>query len=89
MYFLIMVMEETGLEIDQIERVNFNEDITANHNGVETHYIFLVYRVQYKSGELKTPDDEFRTLKWYDKSELANLPLAQPSIALFQEMGYL
>ncbi|MBI4836708.1 MAG: NUDIX hydrolase [Candidatus Abawacabacteria bacterium] len=83
------VFEETGLEIDNVQRINFNEDFTPNHNGIMTHYIFLVYHAQYKSGELKTPDSEFRTLGWYPKESLKSLALAAPSIELFKSMGWL
>src|SRR3990167_5178867 len=64
------ILEESGLEITDIAPVSFDEDIEPNKHGVDTHYIFLVFKVKYKSGKL-TPKDDISELKWIDKSSLA------------------
>src|ERR1700722_3306197 len=47
------VKEETGLEIEKMERVSFDEDYERDKRGDMTHYLFLVYKVIPKSMDAK------------------------------------
>ena len=82
------IMEEAGIEIESIERVSFDEDYEPNKRGETTHYIFLVFKAKYKSGNAKAADD-ITELKWILKSELKEVKLTRPSIKLFKELGYI
>ena len=79
------VREEAGVELSDIKRVSFDEDYEPNKHGEMTHYIFLVYEGEYKSGELKASDD-IHKLKWFSQTELKKIPLTRPSIKLFKEL---
>lgn len=80
------VREEAGIELKDIKRVSFDEDYEPNKHGEETHYVFLVYEGEYKSGNLKA-DDDIQELKWFSRNELKEITLTRPSIKLFKELG--
>ncbi|MFA4819822.1 MAG: NUDIX domain-containing protein [Candidatus Aenigmatarchaeota archaeon] len=80
------ILEESGLEITDIVPVSFDEDIESNKHGVDTHYIFLVFKTKYKSGKL-TPKNDISELKWIDKSSLAKTKLNRPTVRLFRKLG--
>ena len=82
------VKEEAGIEIAAIERGSFDEDYEKNKNGEMTHYIFLVFKAKYKSGELKAADD-ITELRWIGKYKLKNIKMTRPSVKLFKELGYI
>lgn len=81
------VMEETGLEVTKAEKVGYLEDEEPNKHGEMTHYEFNILRVE-ALGEEKT-SSEFPELRWIDKSELKDTPLARPSIKYFKQLGLL
>src|SRR3989344_268299 len=76
------VKEEAGIELGVIKRVSFDEDYEPNKHGEKTHYVFLVYEGEYKSGDL-TANDDIHKLRWFHKSELKDISLTRPSIKLF------
>lgn len=78
------VKEETGLEIVDLERVAFDEDSEPDKYGERTHYIFLVYKATAKSFAVTAADDIVE-LKWFDKSELPDLPLPRPLMKQMKE----
>jgi len=80
------VREEAGIELGEVRRVSFDEDYEPNKHGENTHYVFLVYEGEYKSGDLKAADD-IHELKWFTRNELKEIPLTRPSIKLFKELG--
>ncbi len=82
------VREETTLEMTNLRRVSFDEDYEPDKNGEMTHYLFLVYKASYKSGELKASDD-LQKFQWVDKNEIKKLPLTRPSRKLFKELGWM
>ena len=82
------IREEAGIEIENIERISFDEDYEPNKKGENTHYIFLVFKASYKSGEAQAKDD-VTELKWIDKNDLLNHTLTRPAIKLFKELGYI
>ncbi len=80
------VKEEAGIEIKNLKRLLFDEDYEPDKKGTKTHFLFLVFEAEYKSGELKAGDD-IRELRWFKKKELKNIPLTRPTIKLFKELG--
>lgn len=79
------VREELGIELGDLKRVSFDEDDEPNKHGEMTHYVFLVFEGEYKSGDLEANDD-IHELKLFSNSELNNIPLTRPSIKLFKEL---
>lgn len=79
------VMEEAGITLKNIRHFSFSEDYEPDKHGVQTHYIFLVFRATYKSGKLK-PSDDITELIWVDKAALTKVALNRPTIKLFKEL---
>lgn len=83
------VREEAGIEITDVERISFDEDY-AEKNGEMFHYIFLIFKAKYLSGQPK-PGDDIEKLKWVRKEELKKFVeqgiVAEPSVKLFKEIG--
>lgn len=79
------VKEEAGIALGDIKRISFDEDYEPDKHGEMTHYVFLVYEGDHKSGELKAKDD-IEELQWFNKSELKNILLTRPSVKLFKEL---
>jgi len=82
------VKEETGLDIEKLERLSFDEDYEPDKYGEMTHYVFLVYKVRPKTTTANAADDIIE-LQWFKKTELKNIPLTRPSIKFFKEIGLL
>lgn len=79
------IREESGIEVKDIQRVSFDEDYEPDKHGEMTHYVFLVYQADYKSGRAKAEDD-IKEIKWFTALELKNIPLTRPSVKLFKEL---
>lgn len=82
------IHEESGLIVEILEKLGFDEDYEPDKKGEMTHYIFLGFRAKYISGEIK-PNDDINHLEWVDKDKISTIPLTRPSIKLFKELGYL
>ncbi len=82
------VLEEAGIALTNIEPISFDEDYEPNKHGIKTHYIFLVFKTQYKSGKLK-PKDDITELQWIEKSALSKTKLNRPTIKLFKKLKLL
>ena len=82
------IKEETGLEVENLEKLAFDEDFANNKHGELTHYVFLVFKCSCKSGEPK-PSDDLVELEWFNREQLQELPLTKPSTRLFKELGYI
>lgn len=82
------VLEESGILLTNIEPISFGEDYEPNKHGIKTHYIFLVFKAAYKSGELK-PKDDIAELRWIEKSALSKTELNTPTIRLFKKLKLL
>ncbi|HSW96511.1 MAG TPA: NUDIX domain-containing protein [Candidatus Saccharimonadales bacterium] len=82
------IKEEAGIEIQNIQRITFDEDIQPNKYGEMTYYIFLDFIAEYKSGTI-TPGDDIAEVKWVDKSELEKINVNEPTKKLFKKMGLL
>jgi ADP-ribose pyrophosphatase YjhB (NUDIX family) len=82
------IKEETGLDVENMTRMSFDEDYEPDKRGEMTHYLFLVYKVTPTSMNARAADDIVK-LKWFEKSELKKLPLTRPSVKFFQEIGWI
>lgn len=76
------VREEAGIEIKDMKRFSFDEGDEPDKNGELTHYIFLVYDTNYKSGQIKAGDD-IKEIRWVHKKEIKELPLPHPTRKVF------
>lgn len=82
--------EETGVKATNIRRVLFDDDVTGNWKGEETHFIMLLYTGEYVSGDLKPTagdDDHLEVIKWFSPEELVGLPLSPPLQKLLAVIG--
>ncbi len=82
------VKEESGLSVEIIKEIGFDEDYEPNKHGEMTHYLFITFLAKYVSGELKANDD-INKLKWVHKNDVKKLDLCIPSIKIFKKLGYL
>ena len=82
------IREEVGIDVANFRHVSFDEDQTLNKQGEETHYLFLVYHVDYKSGDV-VPSDDIAQAHWFSKDELKTLSLTPPSQKLFTKLGWI
>jgi len=80
--------EEARIEIQDIEQIGFDEDNEQDKYGEITHYIFLDFKANYASGEIKANDD-MKILKWVGKDELKNLNLNKPTRKLFKKLNFI
>jgi len=79
------IREETGIEIQNVRAVGFDEDEVPNKHGEMTRYVFLDYEADYLSGDIKANDD-MAVLKWVRKEELKTLNLNKPCEKLFKKL---
>lgn len=82
------IREEIGITVKDIERISFDEDYEPDKHGETTHYVFLIYKVAYKSGKVKA-DDDIEELRWFDRNNLSSIPMPRPSIKLFKKLGWM
>ena len=82
------IREESRIEVEIVESIGFDEDHEPNKHGEMTHYIFLVYRARYLSGEPRA-DDDIVHLEWIPRTRLPEIELNRPSLKLFRKMGYI
>ncbi len=82
------VLEESGIIVTNIEPISFDEDYEPNKHGIETHYVFLVFKATYESGELK-PKDDITELQWIERSALSKTELNRPTVKLFKRLNLL
>lgn len=80
--------EETGIEVGEITPLYFAEDYEPDKHGEMTHYVHLTYHVTAESDTFR-PGDDILSLEWIPKAEIADIPLARPSVELFQKLGYI
>ena len=82
------IREETGIEIQNIEQLGFDEDNEPDKHGEMTHYIFLDFRTEWLSGEI-TAGDDMKELKWVKKDELKNLFFNRPAKKLLKKLNFI
>lgn len=86
------LFEETGVKVNNIKRVFFDDDVTENWQGTETHFIMLLYTANFVSGDLKSTegdDDHMEVIQWFSVDELSNIKLSPPLKKLLRHLGYL
>lgn len=84
--------EETGVKVTNLKRVAFDDAVAQNWQGVETHYIMLLYTGDYISGDLKPTqgdDDNLEIINWFTVEEVKRLPLSPPLTKLLKHLDYL
>lgn len=79
------VMEEAGIKLGNLDRVWFDDDYEPNKHGEQTHYVFVVFMGEYKSGKLSANDD-IKELRWFSKKELNDIPIPRTSVKLFEKL---
>lgn len=82
------IQEEAGIEIDNIQQVDFDEDYEPNKHGEETHYIFLQFHATCSTDQIVAGDD-MTSLEWIEKEKLKDLNLNKPSKKLLQKLNLL
>jgi 8-oxo-dGTP diphosphatase len=85
------LFEETGVTVTNLKRVIFDDALTPNWQGIETHYIMLLYTADYVSGNLQPTagnDDQFSDVRWASVSDLNTLPLSPPLRKLLKLLHY-
>jgi 8-oxo-dGTP diphosphatase len=84
--------EETGVEVKNLKRVFFDEDVTENWQGVKRHYIMLMYPAEYVSGALRQTegnDDKFEDVNWFSIDDLRKMNLSPPLVKLLKNQRIL
>ncbi len=81
------ILEEANIEIGSIQAIGFDEDYEPDKNGEITHYLFIVFRAKYVSGDFKSGDD-ICELKWVSKKDLKSLEHNKVSIRTLKKIGY-
>ncbi|MDD5178604.1 MAG: NUDIX domain-containing protein [Candidatus Nanoarchaeia archaeon] len=82
------IEEEAGIKVKITGELGFDEDYEKDKHNELTHYIFLIYRAEYISGN-PNADDDLTELKWIKKNKLREILLNKPSIKLFKSLGYI
>ena len=80
------VLEETGLCVKNLEKLEWETGIEKNKHGEETYYIFLVFYAEYESGEL-TPMADLEKLEWVEINKIPELIQARFSKPMFERLG--
>jgi len=84
--------EETGIKVENLQRVFFDDDVTENWQGIKRHYIMLMYTANYASGKISQTegnDDNFEDVNWFSADELKKMKLSPPLVKLLRHLGVL
>ncbi|MTI47913.1 MAG: NUDIX domain-containing protein [Firmicutes bacterium] len=68
------ILEETGLEIYDIELISLKESVFSDTFHEEKHFIFIDYRCKTNSYEV-TLNDEAQEFEWVDLNDIENYKL--------------
>lgn len=82
------IKEEANIEIENLDKLNFDEDFEPDKNKQMTHYVYLVYTVDYKSGK-PIPGDDITELKWISKKDFKKYTFCRPTIKLFKQLEWI
>lgn len=82
------VLEETGLKIEKLENLFFDEDYQPDKNHEMTHYIFLTFKVTPVDCDAIAGDD-LEQVCWFDKVDLSGLELSDITVKLFKLLNLL
>lgn len=78
------VREETGIEIKNIQPVDFAWD-SFEYKGEPTQFIFLRFSAEWASGEAHPGDDAAEVL-WIERDQLAKQKHNSPTITLLKKL---
>jgi len=81
------IQEETGLRVRNLERFDFDEDITA-YKGGQVQFVFLRYTCDRDGGEAKAGSDAAELL-WLTKEQASSFPHNEPSVRLLRKLNIL
>lgn len=81
------VKEETGLDVEIVKNLGFEEDITEI-NGKMTHLILPQFYAKLKGGRLNAADDA-KDAKWFSKEELKKLKTLPTMIGVYKKLGWI
>lgn len=82
------IKEETNITIKNLKKITFDEDYEPDKNNEMTHYIFLIYSAEYKSGK-PNPGDDVDQLLWIEKKDFKKIKFSRPTVKLFKELKWL
>jgi 8-oxo-dGTP diphosphatase len=81
------IREETGLDIDGLERIDMAEIIGRNSGGsVDWHAVLVVFAGRLAGGELRAGDDA-AAARWVDRDGLAGLNLTEDTRRVIETHG--
>ena len=78
-------MEETGITVDSLERINFDWDILP-YKGETMLLIFLQYTAVYAQGTPQ-PGSDAREIIWLRREEIVRDNHNPPSVRFLQKLG--
>lgn len=81
------IKEETNIEVKNLKRIMFDDDYELDKNHEKTHYVFLIYTANYKSGIPKAGDD-VHELVWISKKDFKKYKFSRPTVKLFRTLGW-
>lgn len=81
------VFEETGMIIDDLEFITFEETIERDSKGeIQYHFVFFNFKAKYVSGKI-TPSDEALEIELIPFSELTKYEISKPTLRTLTQMG--
>lgn len=86
------LFEETGVKVSNLTRVFFDDAVTENWHGIDTHYIMLLYTADYVSGDLQPTegdDDNLEIIDWFKIEDLETISFSPPLKKLLMQLNYL
>lgn len=82
------IREEVNIKVKNLKRLTFQEDYEPDKNKQMTHYVYLLYSADYKSGQ-PNPGDDIVELKWISKEEFKKYTFCKPTVKLFKQLKWL
>lgn len=81
------VREETGLEIDNVKFITYEQTIEKDKNGgVYRHFVFFNFQANIKSG-IPSAADDAAEICWFPLDKLKGLDLSDPTIRTLRLLG--
>lgn len=81
------VLEETNLEIENIEFITYEQTIEYDKNGnIQRHFVFFNFKATVKSG-IPIAADDASEIQLIPFNELKDLELSAPTIRTFRKLN--
>jgi ADP-ribose pyrophosphatase YjhB (NUDIX family) len=80
------IKEESGIEIKEMQSIGIDEDYEKDKHGELTHYVFLDFKANYLSGDIKANDD-MKKIEWVEINKIKKLNLNKPTKKLFEKLN--